>query len=460
MSKQLRSIKSAVVKISDRCNQDCPFCLDKGVTPKMHMTVKEINELLDRLKLDCDQLIFMGGETLLVKNFEQVVKHAKQIGYRAVGIATNGTLLSKDNYLDRLVDGGLDYLEFSLQHHEKEKVNQLSGRSFTWDRINEALELMDKRAFPDHFFVLFNIVMNSVNRHDLLPTVKFVNERYPNFNRRFNFKSMVLRGSAAKNEFIQTRYVDTDMIPAFTYLEENGYPFWTENVPLCAAPGFEWHSLNLATRVFNRTYKDIDFENPDEYYDTGFHDTGKIQPGCCDRCTLRAECLGIEINYVQTHGSSEFTALSADPVEVVGKVLADAGADPCEAQTIHDGLQRFFQLGPYHDRNREYLYFRQGGHRRATFVLQKSLDGESRPLFRAKEHQLVFMGDGSGDVRQPREDEIELMKSLGRSILFMEKHHSDGVFRWVKELKSEFEKGTVLPDNWVLLPESRYMEYY
>ena len=458
MTDQLRSIKSAVVKITDRCNQDCAFCLDKGVTPKMHMSVEEINDLLDGLKLDCDQLIFMGGETLIIKSFERVIQHAKDIGYKAVGIATNGTFLGQDNYLGRLIDAGLDYLELSVAHVDKEKVNKLSGRDFTYDKMLEALHLINTRKYAPHFFVLFNVVLNSVNCQDLLKLCRFVNENYPNFRRRYNFKSMVLRGAAEKNAWVRAPYSDFEFAKPFQYLEDTDTPFWHENMPLCVAPGFEWHSLNATTRVFNRTYKDINLEQPDQYYDTGFHDTGKIQPSNCENCTLRAICLGVELGYIQHFGTSEFKAQTADPVEVVGKILAGVDCDPSPAGEIHDRLQQFFQLGPYKDPERAYFYFRKGTQRRATFMVS-AVEEETRPLLKTGNRQIVFLGDG-GPERGPREDEMELMRNLANSVAFMDKHYPEEVIPWCNSLKKEFEDGTLFPGNWVLLPENRRMEYY
>jgi len=457
VSGELRAIKSAVVKVTDRCNQNCAFCLDKGVTPTMHMSVEEINALLDRLKLDCDQLIFMGGETLIIPDFERVISHAKEIGYKAVGIATNGTLLSKKGYLDRLLGAGLDYLEFSLIHHDPEKVSRLTGRKFTLARQIEALEQLNSRKYSERFFVLFNVVMNSVNRDDLLPICRWVNETYPGFPRRFNFKSMVLRGSALKNEWVRTRFSDI-RLDAFAYLEECGIPFWTENMPLCVAPKFEWHSLNATTRVMDRRYKDINLEAPDEYYDTGFHDTGKVQPSVCEKCSLRAICLGIELGYIQIYGTQEFKPSRTDPVSVVGKVLAASGGDEGEAAAVHDGLLRFFRLPPYADKDRIYLYFRRGTHRRVTLMVAPNGE-ETRPTLRTGAHQIVFLGDGGPD-RQPHEDEIELMKLLGRSVGFLDRHHPEEVITWCRDLKKQFEDGTLFPGNWVLLPESRHMRYY
>jgi organic radical activating enzyme len=458
MSGELVSIKSAVVKITDRCNQDCAFCLDKGVTPKMHMTVEEINALLDNLKLDCDQLIFMGGETLLVPSFEKVVAHAKAIGYRAVGIATNGTLLGKEDYLGRLLEAGLDYLELSLIHVEPEVVERITRRPFTYERMIQALESLNARPLRADFFVLFNVVLNALNREDLLKIVKTINERYPNFRRRYNFKSMVMRGSATLNEWIRTPYSKIRMKEAFSYLEKTGVPFWTENVPLCAAPGFEWHSLNATTRAFDRTYKDIDFQAPDKYYDTGFHDTGKVQPSGCRKCTLRAICLGVELGYIQFFGTREFKPSKRDPVEVVRQVLQGGGGDPAQAEEIHDGLQRFFRLGPYEEKDRVYLYFRKGTHRRATYMVAP-VEEETRPLIKTGKHQVVYLGDG-GPARPPDEEEIELLRSLARSVGFLDKHHPDEVVPWCLGVKKEFEDGTLFPGNWVLLPESRYMRYY
>jgi hypothetical protein len=387
-----------------------------------------------------------------------VVSHAKEIGYKAVGIATNGTLLSQEGYLERLIAAGLDYLEFSLIHHDAETVSKLTGRSFTFARQLTALERLNQLPLSPHFFVLFNVVMNALNRNDLLAMARFVNERFPNFRRRFNFKSMVLRGNALVNEWIRTQFCRIRTHEVFSYLEEMKIPFWTENMPVCMAPGFEWHSLNVTTRVFDRKYKDIRFDKPEDYYDTGYHDTGKTQPSVCRPCTLRALCHGMEINYLHLYGTGEFKASRADPVAVIGRVLSEHGEDPARAAAIHDGLQRFYGLGPYEDRERTVLYFRQGEHRRAAIVVEP-LGEEEGPRLRLSRFQLVFAGDG-GSPRRPDREEQALLAALARPLRFLEKHHPEQVLPWCDELKRKFEDGKPFAGQWVLLPESRRMVYY
>ncbi|UCE29087.1 MAG: radical SAM protein [Candidatus Bathyarchaeota archaeon] len=98
------------------CNLRCKHCYQNAGTTLPELSTEEAFEVVDKLSKIADvglpALSFSGGEPLMRKDFFEVAAYAsKKIPY--ITVATNGTLLTKDN-AKRLKDVGVEYAEISL----------------------------------------------------------------------------------------------------------------------------------------------------------------------------------------------------------------------------------------------------------------------------------------------------------------------------------------------------------
>jgi len=98
------------------CNLRCKHCYEDAGFHRPELTTDgacmAIDELSKTAGVGLPALSFSGGEPLVRKDFFEVAAYAKKkIPY--VSIATNGTLLNKDN-VKRLKDVDVDYVEISL----------------------------------------------------------------------------------------------------------------------------------------------------------------------------------------------------------------------------------------------------------------------------------------------------------------------------------------------------------
>ncbi|MBX5326430.1 MAG: radical SAM protein [Candidatus Bathyarchaeia archaeon] len=98
------------------CNLRCKHCYEDAGKKRPELSTEQALEVIDVLSrtagVGLPALSFSGGEPLMRKDFFEVAAYAKKkIPY--ISIATNGTLLSKDN-VERLKDVGVDYVEVSL----------------------------------------------------------------------------------------------------------------------------------------------------------------------------------------------------------------------------------------------------------------------------------------------------------------------------------------------------------
>lgn len=104
-----------------KCNLRCKHCYEDAGLERYELSTNEALEVIDKLSkiagIGLPALSFSGGEPLIRKDFFEVASYAsKKIPY--LSIATNGTLLNKDN-TKKVKDAGIDYVEISLDGASK-----------------------------------------------------------------------------------------------------------------------------------------------------------------------------------------------------------------------------------------------------------------------------------------------------------------------------------------------------
>lgn len=101
------NVKLVQWDISGNCNLNCLYCREKR-TKKIHdCGIDEIKSIIDQLAdISVKMVSIAGGEPLLFKELPVVLNYLKgKVG--AIGITTNGTLISSDNvsFIKEYVDG-------------------------------------------------------------------------------------------------------------------------------------------------------------------------------------------------------------------------------------------------------------------------------------------------------------------------------------------------------------------
>ena len=97
-----------------KCNLSCKHCYsNSGAVNEEELTTKEAMAVVDQLAdAGVTALAFSGGEPLSRKDFFEVANHAVKSGLY-VSVATNGTLLTKEN-VKKIKQTGIHYVEISI----------------------------------------------------------------------------------------------------------------------------------------------------------------------------------------------------------------------------------------------------------------------------------------------------------------------------------------------------------
>jgi MoaA/NifB/PqqE/SkfB family radical SAM enzyme len=136
---------SVMFEITERCNLGCKFCyLGRMKNTESDMPIKKVFNLIDQLEeAGCMEVILLGGEPLIRKDFSRIYKYIKQKGM-LVTIWTNGTLITP-----RIADLFKKYLphhlRISIYAGSYEGYEKIAGNGDAFKLLKRDLMLLKKR---------------------------------------------------------------------------------------------------------------------------------------------------------------------------------------------------------------------------------------------------------------------------------------------------------------------------
>ncbi|MCA0232463.1 MAG: radical SAM protein [Bacteroidetes bacterium] len=146
--------------VTYRCNAACSFC-DIWERPSPYITLDEAKANLAALKrLGVKVVDFTGGEPLLHRQLDELLKECKRLGLLTT-ITTNCLLYPK--YANRL-RGLVDMLHFSLDSPEREE-HDLSRGVKCFDKVMESIHLAKSLGErPDILFTVFESNIHQIEK--------------------------------------------------------------------------------------------------------------------------------------------------------------------------------------------------------------------------------------------------------------------------------------------------------
>lgn len=153
------------ISLTDRCNLRCFYCMpEEGIelTEKAHiMTLEEILQISKKfIDLGVDTIRLTGGEPLVRKNFDYLVRELSKLG-ATLKLTTNGILL--DKYYDLFGEIGLKKINVSLDSLDKAKNAFITKRDY-YDRIMQNIQDGMDRGFQ----IKLNVVLiKGVNDNEI-----------------------------------------------------------------------------------------------------------------------------------------------------------------------------------------------------------------------------------------------------------------------------------------------------
>jgi radical SAM protein with 4Fe4S-binding SPASM domain len=123
-----------------KCNLNCKHCYsNSGQALEAELRTEEALDVVEQLAdFGVTALAFSGGEPLSRSDFFEVAQHAVNNGLY-VSVATNGTLLTKEN-VKRLKKAGINYVEISIDGASAETHDSFRGVAGAFNNAIKGLE--------------------------------------------------------------------------------------------------------------------------------------------------------------------------------------------------------------------------------------------------------------------------------------------------------------------------------
>lgn len=167
-----RSIDYLRISVTDRCNLRCIYCMpekDAKFMPREDLlTIDEIFRIVNLIsELGVTKVRITGGEPLVREGIVDLIKSIKSLqSIKEVCLTTNGILLM--DYLDKLVDAGLDRVNISLDTLKEDLFENITGGG----DIKPVLKSIDECINRGIKVKLNTVIMKEYNDSEILDFVR------------------------------------------------------------------------------------------------------------------------------------------------------------------------------------------------------------------------------------------------------------------------------------------------
>jgi len=134
-----------VIKPTYRCTANCLFCeyrkdLASTIFQKKDKVSLErwIETIKQARKLGAENLVVSGGEPLLYKNLDSILRTAKDLKMN-VGMNTNGSLIKNQEKAVELRNSGLDFANISIDSYDPEVHDNVRRLPGLWKRATDSI---------------------------------------------------------------------------------------------------------------------------------------------------------------------------------------------------------------------------------------------------------------------------------------------------------------------------------
>ena len=302
-------IKKTVIIIGYRCNNRCRFCNDANKRELHNKTTKEIQqEMIDAKNRGTTYIELIGGETTIRPDAVELIKFAKNLGFKTINMATNGRMFSYLEFTKKVIKAGLTDIIFSIHGHNAKIHDYLTQSPGSFDQLLEGLNNFKKLGFKK---IGSNTTIVKQNYKYLPQIGQFIynqgirNSEFifvdPNYGGAYdNFDKLVPQISKI------APYVKN----CLDIGKKNKIPHWhIRYVPLCY---FQDHLDQISelqeVATFKTEHLAPDFENFD--VENSRKSIGRKKTKKCKDCKLFDSCEGIWKEYLKRYGDKEL-----EPIE-------------------------------------------------------------------------------------------------------------------------------------------------
>lgn len=209
----------ALIDVTNRCNLRCNFCYANVEKSGLLIepTLEEIRKIMRHFRskpIPAVALMFTGGEPTVRKDFVDIVRMAKEEGFKEVLVATNGYGFQRKNgvgekFAKDCWEAGLDtlYLQFDGIHDETYEKTRGEKNFFSYKM--RAIDNCRKAGLDS--IVLVPVIAKGVTDIEIGNILQFGMENL-DIIRGVNFQPVSLCGRVSFEELRELRFTNADLI--------------------------------------------------------------------------------------------------------------------------------------------------------------------------------------------------------------------------------------------------------
>lgn len=155
-----------------RCNNRCVHCYNESGRALQELDCAQWKAVLERVwQAGIPHVVFTGGEPTLIPFLPELIRHAEALGM-ITGLNTNGRRLRESEYLQQLVDAGLDHVQITLESHDAAIHDRITAARSAWQETTQGI----RSALASPLFVMTNTTLLRSNSAGLKDTLRFLEE--------------------------------------------------------------------------------------------------------------------------------------------------------------------------------------------------------------------------------------------------------------------------------------------
>ena len=291
--------KRVDIKTGFICNNNCLFCVQADNKFKENKTFQEIKKDLVECKKRCDEAVLTGGEVTIRKDFIEIVKLCKDLGYKKIQIQTNGRMFSSLDFCKKTIEAGATEFSPAIHGYCEEQHDYLTQTKGSFKQTVKGIKNLKSLKAK----VITNTVIvktNYKNAEDIARLL--INLKVDQYQLAFVHPM----GNAWKNFEI----IVPNISEASCYIHKGlqlginkGIKVMAEAMPYCQMKGYEDY---IAEKIIpeteirgNKNQETNDFTNQRK-------NLGKSKFLECKKCKWENVCEGPWKEYSEKYGDKEF----------------------------------------------------------------------------------------------------------------------------------------------------------
>ncbi len=270
---------------------------------KGNRSFEELKSDLDDSKKRCDEVVLTGGEVTIRKDFFEIVKYARDIGYKNIQIQTNGRMFADIEFCKKSIEAGATEFSPALHGYCAEQHDYLTQSKGAFNQVVKGIMNLKKlnQSVITNTVIVKSNYRNAADIANLL--VKLGVDQYqlafvhPMGKAYENFESVVPIMTIAA-PYIH-RGLDVGI--------KAGVSCMAEAMPYCFMQGYESY---VSERVLPKAeIRGKKYQNIDDF-EAVRRNHAKKKFEQCKKCKYDKVCEGPWREYPEKFGSEEFKEIT------------------------------------------------------------------------------------------------------------------------------------------------------